>query len=230
LVLEHRYYGSSQPFPDWSSQNLKYLNSKQALADLDFFIKNRTNEIFNKYGSGVHKVLTIGGSYPGALSAWFKSQFPTTADAAWSSSGVIQAIRNYSDYDLDIYTATSRSSVACANQIKAIIDYIDQALKGNLPADKVAYVKQLFGIPADLDNGDFSYYLADIFSGKIQYGARESLCNVLNSIHTSPIVTQLPVIKQIADQMGMTNFDGYDRKTLMNTTYDIKKNMRQWTW
>jgi hypothetical protein len=26
-VLEHRYYGASQPFPDWSVANLKYLNS-----------------------------------------------------------------------------------------------------------------------------------------------------------------------------------------------------------
>ena len=46
-VVEHRYYGASQPFPDWSSENLAYLNSTQALADLDFFIKNRTNEINN---------------------------------------------------------------------------------------------------------------------------------------------------------------------------------------
>lgn len=74
------------------------------------------------------------------------------------------------------------------------------------------------------------YYLADIFAGKVQYGARESLCNVLDSIHTSPIVTQLPVIKQIADQMGMTDFEGYDRNLLKNTTYDINKNMRQWLW
>jgi len=65
------------------------------------------------YGSGVRKWLTIGGSYPGALSAWFKSQYPLTADAAWSSSGVIHAIRNYSDYDLDIYRATSRSGNGC---------------------------------------------------------------------------------------------------------------------
>ncbi len=39
-VLEHRYYGASQPFPDWSVANLKYLNSSQALADLDYFIKS----------------------------------------------------------------------------------------------------------------------------------------------------------------------------------------------
>lgn len=25
VALEHRYYGASQPFPDWSTENLKYL-------------------------------------------------------------------------------------------------------------------------------------------------------------------------------------------------------------
>ena len=58
--------------------------------------------------------MTIGGSYPGAMSAWFKSQYPDTATAAWSSSGVIEAIRDFTDYDLDVYTATSRSSASCA--------------------------------------------------------------------------------------------------------------------
>jgi len=37
-VLEHRYYGSSQPFPDWSTTNLHYLNATLALADLAYFI------------------------------------------------------------------------------------------------------------------------------------------------------------------------------------------------
>jgi hypothetical protein len=60
--------------------------------------------------------MTIGGSYPGALSAWFKSKY-TSADVAWSSSGVIEAIRDYSDYDLDVYRATSRSGDACPNMI-----------------------------------------------------------------------------------------------------------------
>jgi hypothetical protein len=49
------------------------------------------SHIADVYGSGIHKWLTIGGSYPGALSAWFKSLY-NSADAAWSSSGVINVI------------------------------------------------------------------------------------------------------------------------------------------
>lgn len=36
--LEHRYYGESQPFEDWATENFEYLNVDQALADVASFI------------------------------------------------------------------------------------------------------------------------------------------------------------------------------------------------
>ena len=41
LVLEHRYYGDSQPFDDWSYEHLKWLNTEQALADIAAFIDSQ---------------------------------------------------------------------------------------------------------------------------------------------------------------------------------------------
>ena len=38
MVLEHRFYGDSQPFDTWDLKNFAYLNSEQALADLAYFI------------------------------------------------------------------------------------------------------------------------------------------------------------------------------------------------
>ena len=38
MVLEHRFYGDSQPFDTWELENFGYLNSEQALADLAYFI------------------------------------------------------------------------------------------------------------------------------------------------------------------------------------------------
>jgi Serine carboxypeptidase S28 len=70
-VVEHRFYGDSQPFADWSTANLKYLNSTQALADLKNFIVTTDAQLVEKYGGKPRKWVTIGGSYPGALSAWF---------------------------------------------------------------------------------------------------------------------------------------------------------------
>lgn len=137
--------------------------------------------IRNKYGPGVHEWLTIGGSYPGALSAWFKSQF-TSASAAWSSSGVIEAIRDYSEYDSNNYRAMQKSGGNCTQVVQAVVKYVDLALKGQLPQDQIDYVRKVFQIPDGMDGGDFMYFLADIFAGRVQRGARRNLCNLLLSI------------------------------------------------
>ena len=112
-VLEHRYYGDSQPFPDWTTESLKYLNVTQALADMNTFIVAKNQEIIANFSGSTRKWLTIGGSYPGAMSAWFKHEYPNSAVASWSSSGVILPVRNFYDFDLDIYQATSRSGPEC---------------------------------------------------------------------------------------------------------------------
>lgn len=105
MALEHRYYGFSQPFNDsqggWSYENLKWLTSPQALADIAQFIDSKNSEF-----EGKHQWVVIGCSYAGAVVAWFKSQYPDHASAAWSSSGVIDTIQFYEDYDLDIYQTT----------------------------------------------------------------------------------------------------------------------------
>lgn len=190
-MLEHRYYGASQPFADWSVPNLKYLTSQQALADLDYFIKNQTTEISYKYGTGVHKVLTIGGSYPGALSAWFKSQYGS-ADAAWSSSGVIHAIQDYYMYDFDLYESALRSGPSCPQVVKSVNDYVESAINGTLPDSERDYVYSIFG-GKDLPNNDFMSFLADAVAGAIQYGGREKMCNIFNSIAFATPQQQIPV-------------------------------------
>jgi pimeloyl-ACP methyl ester carboxylesterase len=69
FVVEHRYYGESQPYDDWSLDNLVHLSSEQALADLAVFLNA------NNAGPD-RKTMVIGGSYPGALSAWFRVHYP----------------------------------------------------------------------------------------------------------------------------------------------------------
>ena len=70
--------------------------------------------------------VVIGGSYPGALSAWFKYLYPDSAVAAWSSSGVINAIEDYRQYDLDIYESTMRMNQTCTQAIADLTSEIDQ--------------------------------------------------------------------------------------------------------
>ena len=109
LVLEHRYYGDSQPFEDWSIDNLQYLNSEQALADLAYFLaKINTNNV---------EVMVVGGSYPGAMSAWFRAMYPHIAAGSWASSAVVNPIVDFQQYDKQSYTSTVKSGDWCPEMI-----------------------------------------------------------------------------------------------------------------
>jgi hypothetical protein len=66
------------------------LNSEQALKDLAYFLNAMsTNKMYNINNN---PWIAIGGSYPGALSAWFRYKYPHLTIGAIASSAVILAI------------------------------------------------------------------------------------------------------------------------------------------
>ena len=56
-----------------SDNSLQYLSSEQALADLAAF-RQAMQIKFDL--TGANKWISFGGSYPGALSAWFRLKYP----------------------------------------------------------------------------------------------------------------------------------------------------------
>ena len=94
-ALEHRYYGQSYPeFDDGTSPvsntNLRYLSSRQALADMAHFVSTAIHQGESGAESNT-RVITFGGSYPGMLSAWSRLKYPHLIYAAVSSSSPVQA-------------------------------------------------------------------------------------------------------------------------------------------
>ena len=71
-MFDFRFYGDSHPTSDLSVENLVYLSSEQALADLANFVTSM-NEQHNLTDA---KWISFGGSYPGSLSAWFRLKYP----------------------------------------------------------------------------------------------------------------------------------------------------------
>ena len=75
------------------------------MADLSVIIASLKQNLTKATPSVVPRVVTIGGSYPGALSAWFKVLYNDLVDVAYSSSGVIEPIKYFNEFDANIYKA-----------------------------------------------------------------------------------------------------------------------------
>ncbi|XP_018795347.1 PREDICTED: putative serine protease F56F10.1 isoform X1 [Bactrocera latifrons] len=93
--LEHRFYGKSQPKSDLSYENLKFLTSQQALADVAYFIRSM-NVKYNF--NSKQKWIVFGGSYPGALAAWARQKYPHLIYGAISSSAPLLAKVDFFEY------------------------------------------------------------------------------------------------------------------------------------
>lgn len=78
-------------FSDLSTDNLRYLSSRQALADLAHF---RT-VIGEERGLNNRKWVAFGGSYPGSLAAWFRLKYPHLVHASVATSAPVYATVNF---------------------------------------------------------------------------------------------------------------------------------------
>jgi thymus-specific serine protease len=89
-----------------TNENLVYLSSRQALADLAHFVEQMTTKI-NRPGAGMFHAaarakvqwVTFGGSYPGMLAAWARLKYPHLIFAAVSNSAPIQVQMDMSSYN-----------------------------------------------------------------------------------------------------------------------------------
>jgi hypothetical protein len=100
VTLEHRYYGASVPVDSLTTENLRWLSSKQAIYDLARFVVAFKKDWEKKTNATNTKIFTIGCSYSGALSAWFRLKFPHITVGAISSSGVVHAILDFTAFGI----------------------------------------------------------------------------------------------------------------------------------
>ena len=71
-MLEHRYYGLSNPYDDLSVQSLQFHTIQQAIDDLEYFAKNVDLPMpgGDAVKPGQAPWVLIGGSYSGALTSF----------------------------------------------------------------------------------------------------------------------------------------------------------------
>lgn len=81
VYLEHRYYGTSLPYPDLANEHMRYLTLDNELADLAGFQKWVMN---TKGWTG--KWVVVGGSYSGTISAIYRLTHPELVAGALAAS------------------------------------------------------------------------------------------------------------------------------------------------
>lgn len=184
-ALEHRFYGSSQPFGTLSVDNLKYLSTEQALADAAEFL----NAIIVKFEPpyDIRKVVVIGGSYAGVVSSLFRAFHPEIVSISLASSAPVNAVADFYEYDEVIASALGPE---CAGWVRLALQDLEDTANVNL-ADAVT---QLGCNPASFSNEiDFLATIADVPSGCVQYNTTKlcipTMCDALNPQHNPSNLT-----------------------------------------
>ncbi|EMC93440.1 hypothetical protein BAUCODRAFT_125296 [Baudoinia panamericana UAMH 10762] len=161
VVMEHRYYGTSFPTPDLSTESLRFLTTEQALADAAYFARHVEFAGLEKYGdltSNTTAYIGYGGSYSGAFNAFLRVQYPDVFWGTISSSGVTKAIYDYWQYFDAIARYQSPLCVATQQTLTHIVDNILIGEDGSNHTNSgfVTQLKSAFGLPNVTYNNDFA--------------------------------------------------------------------------
>ncbi|KAJ7498558.1 serine carboxypeptidase S28-domain-containing protein [Mycena latifolia] len=144
VVLEHRFYGLSNPFPDLTVKSLKLHTIQQAIDDLEYFTKNAVLPMPNggKLTPATTPWILVGGSYSGALTSWTMVNKPGLFAAGYASSAVVEAILDFWQY---FEPERLFMPANCSADIEAVISHVDKVFTGS-DQKAIQSIKNSFGI------------------------------------------------------------------------------------
>ncbi|GMT03871.1 hypothetical protein PENTCL1PPCAC_26045, partial [Pristionchus entomophagus] len=173
--LEHRFFGPSRPINNLKTESLRLLTMEQALADLAYFITSMNKE--HNYNNP--KWITFGGSYPGALSAMFRSRYPELTAGAVASSAPINFKLDFYEYADVVQSVLSQTpianddNVACDELVRRAISQmqgLSMTREGRNKLNDQMHLDPAFDEYTDKkDINNFFGNVYNIFQGMIQY-------------------------------------------------------------
>ncbi|KAG7447549.1 uncharacterized protein BT62DRAFT_891405 [Guyanagaster necrorhizus] len=144
IVVEHRFYGLSNPYPDLTVASLKYHTIQQAIDDLEYFAENVVLPMPNGDQVGPDKApwILTGGGYAGALTSWTMVNKPNVFWAGYASSAVVETIFNFWRYFEPIRQNMPEN---CSADVAAVIAYVDEVFSGE-DTTAINAIKDEFGL------------------------------------------------------------------------------------
>jgi pimeloyl-ACP methyl ester carboxylesterase len=131
---EHRFYGNSTP----DRTSLHLLTPQQALADAVRLVRAMQvarNCSLSRQSSAYCPVFSVGGSYPGFLSAMLRLRYPAVVDGAYAASAPMriyaQQVQQYAYYEV-ITKSAERAQAGCAASVAAALKIIGSASTATL--------------------------------------------------------------------------------------------------
>ena len=237
FVLEHRYYGQSQPTEDLSTENMKFLSSRQGLEDAGHFI-SAMNERHN-----LTTWITFGGSYPGSLSAWMRLRFPHLVTGAVSSSGPLFAKLDYHEYLQVVADALDTTGPGCNVALNQALTTVEMMVEFEDTwedlSNKFKLCSTLDGLNS-MDVKSFMELLIDNLAGIVQYNGRYeedifSICAIMTDDSMSDPVDRLAAVNDIMLEMSGEECVDHTYQAFLQDLTNINWTAggigwRQWTW
>jgi len=241
VSVEHRFYGESQPFADLSTPNLKYLTSEQALADYAAVRQH----IVEQYECPNNKWIVFGGSYSGALSAWFRLKYPNLVAGSIATSAPVFAQEEFAEY---FQVVSDSVGPSCEARLIQANNVISQMLKSEQGRNELQGIFNTC-TPIETDPKNLAMFWEAISGGIsdiVQYSNDNNkyipfnvatMCNILESGGPS----SLAALKALADFNTMfNNFSNQQCTEVSYTDYVTQlRNIdptnsnaaaRTWTW
>ncbi|KAF6736108.1 Thymus-specific serine protease [Oryzias melastigma] len=179
LAVEHRFYGDSINPDGLKTESLADLSSQQALADLAAF----HGYICHKFNLTSRNLwVSFGGSYSGALSAWFRGKFPNLVYAAVASSAPVEAKLDFSAYNHVVGLSLKNTAVGGSEKCWAQVQLAFAAVEAELIAGNFSQLAADFSccqIPQNLDDQiELMQNLAGVIMGAVQYNEEGVLMSI----------------------------------------------------
>ncbi|XP_065205206.1 putative serine protease K12H4.7 [Planococcus citri] len=217
--LEHRFYGESWP----AKENMGYLSTQQALADIANFIQGVTEEF--KLPKDINWIV-FGCSYAGMLATWARLKYPHLIHGAVASSAPLLAKVDFGEYYQVVEQSLKAHNPKCVENIKLATTEINRMLNHSDGRQNIANAFHFCSDrPKDITESVENLFsdLAAILSEAVQYNDTSEIsipivCDIMMN-HNGSKIQAFAELRKLYMRLDIDNED--DSKESKTWDYQI---------